>query len=207
MFHTQSELRDTLKDYQNINDKITRMVRSGELIRLKKGMFEDSRTTPPEIVASVLCTPSYLSFEWALSYYGLIPEYVRTFTSASVGLNKIKTYKNDFGLFTYRDIPAPAYPFGQEWRACGYAGFRIATPEKALLDTLNIKPVVRTIKDMEDLLFEDMRIDEEIFFGLDFSEDDELQERYKSTNVRTFFKYLHSRSYSMRKKECGSCRI
>lgn len=201
MLHVHWELKGNLKGYKNINDKISRMIKSGELIPIKRGLYEDDPTTPPQILAGVIYGPSYLSFEWALSYWGLIPEYVVTLTSATVNKRRHKSYKTPFGRFSYQDVPAKAFPYGQIYRECSYAGFMIATPQKAILDMLYIKPKLETIQDMEDWLFEDMRFDEEIFFNLDFSQDGHMQMLYRRRNIYLFFQYLDSELYQNRRKE------
>ena len=50
----------------------------------------------PLPVASSILSPSYLSFDWALSFYGLIPEKVVAITSATLRVRKNKTFINYF---------------------------------------------------------------------------------------------------------------
>ena len=66
-----------LSDYANPHDLISRMVKKGELIRLKNGFFLISEkiknaAVPFEQIANLLYGPSYVSLEWALSHYGFI---------------------------------------------------------------------------------------------------------------------------------------
>ncbi len=63
------------KSVSNVNDKISNLVKSGELVRLKKGFYAFSKpylTKPIDLIsaANTLYTPSYVSFDYALSYYG-----------------------------------------------------------------------------------------------------------------------------------------
>jgi len=61
-------LKPLLGDYTNPDDFISRLVKAGELIRLKNGFFliaekiADS-TVPYEQIANLLYGPSYISFE------------------------------------------------------------------------------------------------------------------------------------------------
>ena len=66
------------KSISNVNEKISNLVRNKELIRLKKGFYTFSKlyeTKPINLlsVANALYSPSYVSFDYALSYYGMIP--------------------------------------------------------------------------------------------------------------------------------------
>lgn len=63
------------KSFNNVNNKISNLVKSGELVRLKKGFYTFSKpylTRHIDLlsVANTLYTPSYVSFNYALSYYG-----------------------------------------------------------------------------------------------------------------------------------------
>ena len=76
------------KSVSNVNDKISNLVKSGELVRLKKGFYTFSKaylTRPINLisVANTLYTPSYVSFDYALSFHGMIPERVNEITSAT----------------------------------------------------------------------------------------------------------------------------
>ena len=76
-------LLDELHSYRNPRDKLARMVQNKECIPIIQGLYETDSSTPGYRLANCICTPSYLSFEFALSYHGLIPEAVYNFTSAT----------------------------------------------------------------------------------------------------------------------------
>ena len=101
-------LRRKYSDYSNPLDKIKRDTDSGVLIRLTRGIYETDGGVNPCLLASSILSPSYLSFDWALSYYGLIPEKSVAVTSATLNVRKNKTFVNKFGRYEYSDIPAPA---------------------------------------------------------------------------------------------------
>lgn len=178
------------RNYKNPKSKIRRLSDSGDLLPLTRGVYENDKSVPGYCFAGVICGPSYLSFDYALSVHGLIPEAVYTYTSASFGKRKIKTYENYFGRFTYRDVPADAYPYGVTVREeKGYV-YQIATPEKALCDKLYTMPPVKNLRETERMLFEDLRIDREIFDGLNFDDIFQIGEKYHSNNVKQLMKYI-----------------
>ena len=189
MIITTAMLMDKLSNYANPANKIRRMADRGEIIPITKGLYETSASVPGYCIAPVVYAPSYLSFEYALSWHGLIPEAVRVYTSATCAKKKTKLYSCHFGIFSYRDIPAKAFPFGiKAIEEKGYF-FRLASPEKALCDKLYSISPVGSIKALKVLLFEDLRIDEEKFAGLNKDDIQFLSGLYGSTNVRLLAKY------------------
>lgn len=88
-------------------------------------------------IANRIYAPSYISFEMALSYYGLIPESVYGITSAST--KRTRMFKAKMGEFTYRTLK-PSLFFGYDIVSYGDKHFKIASPEKAVLDYFYINP-------------------------------------------------------------------
>lgn len=76
-------LKNSLTDYKAKDIKIKRMSDNGEIIKLTKNLYETEKNIPGYLVANAIYSPSYLSFDYALSYYGLIPEAVYVYTSAT----------------------------------------------------------------------------------------------------------------------------
>lgn len=153
---TQSHPRRKLKELQN----------KGFLIRLKKGFYVFSnkyigRNYSPQIVANLLYGPSYLSLEYALSYYQLIPERVESLTS--VTSQKNKSFMTPIGHFSYSHLGIVIYPIGVTLKKTDdQRNFLIATPEKAIMDifTLRFKNTDRPeLADIAVALVEDLRID------------------------------------------------
>ncbi len=99
------------KNYSNIYNKISNEEKNNNLIKLKRGLYETNINANPYTIANVLFSPSYISFETALAYYGLIPERVYAIKSATFKKNKKKKYNNSFGLFLYQDVNPNAYPY------------------------------------------------------------------------------------------------
>ncbi len=190
MLITSEVLKKKLSEYSNKNNKISREIKNGNLIRIVNGLYETDKHISGYLLASSIYGPSYLSFDYALYYYGLIPEKVTTYTSATFEKKKKKQYKNFFGIYTYRDVPSDIYFLGVKLiEENGYT-YQIATPEKALCDKLYIISPMRNMKELENLLFNDLRIDIEVFNKLNATHICELSEVYPSTNVRLLYKYI-----------------
>ncbi len=127
--------------------------------KLKNGLYainERAKNLKMETIAFNLYQPSYISLEWALFKYGLIPEIV--FSPTSVTVKTTRTFKNNFGLFSYRHLKRELF-FG--YRKIGKNGqiYLIAEPEKALLDYLYLNsPKIKTPEDIEELRFNEIEI-------------------------------------------------
>jgi predicted transcriptional regulator of viral defense system len=167
-------LINLLADYRKPREAIRRMVKNGELIRLKNGFYliankirQGSNTIIPyEQVANLLYGPSYVSLEWALSFYGMIPERVHTITSMTLGKNK--EYHTPVGDFVYYRLSSDSYSIGitQKKAADFVGGFLMATPEKALADLVYISCKGLDKDQLKQELLESKRIDRESFHQL-----------------------------------------
>ena len=160
-------LLSLLHGYKRPNDKISELIKSGDLIPLKKGLYIAGIKTDligPEsfLIANHLWGPSYVSLESALSYWGIIPE--RVYEVSSITMKGSKKYKTPTGRYSYRSMPSPYYSFGiKSIELAPKQVVRIATPEKALCDQiitttgLALRSPIQTRK----YLLEDLRIDPE----------------------------------------------
>jgi len=190
MIKTTSILIQELREYSNPLSKINRMVSQGEFFPIIKGLYETDAGVPAHYLAGSIYGPSYISFEYALAFYSLIPEAVYICTSATFQKRKVKKYETRFGLFSYRDIPSEAFPYGIDIREENGYAFLIAAPEKAICDQLyKISPVANQ-KELERLLFEDLRIDRADFEKLNINNMIELTSKYHSTNLNLLRAYL-----------------
>ena len=184
MIKTHSMVLAELKDYGAPANKVMRMVHGGELIPINRGIYETDRSVAPHLLAASIYGPSYVSFEYALSYHGLIPERVCVVTSATFEKKKRKTFENAFGTFTYRDVPSAAFPLGLQVIQEGSYAFRIACPEKALCDELYKMPPVSGAAELKSMLYEGLRIDPQGLEALDHELILSFEEAYRRTNVR-----------------------
>lgn len=160
-------LLSILGEYRSPNDKIARMVDDGLLKPIKKGSYVVS----PEIsgipislplVANLLYGPSYVSMDYALHHYGIIPELVVEVTSMTTRRGKM--FDLPLGRFSYTHSPLELYAIGiDRVENVDHTGYLMASPEKALCDKLlftrNLN--VRTVRGMRELLFDDLRVDED----------------------------------------------
>lgn len=100
--------------------------KSKELIALKRGlyMFADAKVEAREIARN-LYYPCYFSLEYALNFYGIMPEAIFQYTLVST--KATRHFKTPVGIFTYRQIKKEAF-----------GGFDpetlMADKEKALVD-------------------------------------------------------------------------
>lgn len=184
MILTVEDLRNKFSDYIDIKGKIRREVAKSNLFPLGKGLYETDKNISGKYLAGYIYGPSYLSFDYALYLYGLIPEAVyNTFTSATFNKRKRKEYSNYFGLFVYRDVPTEVFSLGVKVYVENGYSYQLATPEKALCDKLYTLSPVQSIKALRDTLFEDLRIDVNEFEKLNKQDICELASLYHSTNL------------------------
>lgn len=190
MLKTYLVLMDELKGYVNPAAKIARMVKAGEIVRIKQGLYETDPLAEGVGIAEAIYGPSYLSFEYALSYYGLIPEAVYQYTSATFEKKRTKLFETPFGVFTYRDVPSQAFSLGVQFVLKGDYSFRLATPEKALCDELYKLSPCANRAELEQLLFDDLRIDKEAVLGLNLAELKDLASLYQTKNHKLFLSWI-----------------
>lgn len=103
-------------------------------LKIRNGLYA-LRLEPPqeEAIANRLYAPSYISFEYALARYGIIPESVYAVTSATTRITR--EFIVDSKSFTYSHIKKQAYRGYRTEKIGGITVF-IAEPEKALVDYL-----------------------------------------------------------------------
>lgn len=194
MIYDVQSLKTIYAKYSNINQKVAIEAKKGNLIRIKRGLYTDNLKIDAPVIANICYSPSYISFEYALSFYGLIPEYVSMLTSACYAKKNNKTYIAKGRSFSYQSIPNEAYPYG----VCFLKNeadmtYKIASKEKALCDIVYSKYPVRSYKDLEMMLFLDLRIDEDELSKLDSSFIQEIAPLYHSNSVSTLARYLNRR--------------
>lgn len=190
MILTTNMLKDNLQNYSNKNNKISREIKNGNLIKIIKGLYETDKNTAGYLLATSIYGPSYLSFDYALYYYGIIPEKVFNYTSATFAKKKKKQYDTPFGTYLYRDIPKEVYPLGIKLVEEEKYSYQIATVEKALCDKLYTLNIVNNLDEFERLLLIDLRIDIEELRKMNIDDIEEISKIYHSTNVKFLYKYL-----------------
>lgn len=160
-------LINMLQAYARPREKISRWLASGELIRVKKGLYVFGKTLAQEpfskeVLANLIYGPSAISLSYALSLYGLIPENVVTVTSITNKRNK--KFVTPVGNFTYHYLNREKYSIGIQLDTLPNGeNFLVATPEKALCDQIYLfdkKIEVTDARDMKNYLLQDLRLDE-----------------------------------------------
>lgn len=189
-------LLDCLEGYSNPRAKITQLMRKGIIIRIKKGLYifgEAYRRRPysQELLANLIYGPSYISLEYALQYYGLIPERVEAITSVTSG--RSRNFTTPAGLFTYRRIPVYALSTGMDRvESKDGTAFLIATPEKALADKIisDRGSTVSTQTKLLDYLENDLRIDMENLLSLNPDALNNIAKRYSSGKLKNVSSFI-----------------
>ena len=103
-------------------------------IKLRNGLYALRSDPPSELeTANRLYAPSYLSFEYALAHYHIIPESVYSITSATTKVTREFTAQGK--AYEYNRIKKEAYR-GYRSEKQGRTVVLIAEPEKALADYL-----------------------------------------------------------------------
>jgi predicted transcriptional regulator of viral defense system len=189
-------LIDCLEEYSNPRAKITQLLKKGIIVRIKKGLYifgESFRRRPysRELLANLIYGPSYISLEYALQYYGMIPEQVEAVTSVTSG--RSRKFSTPLGLFTYRQIPVYALSTGMDRvELDDSTAFLIATPEKALADKIisDRGASISSQKTLLDYLENDLRIDMEHLLSLNPAVLDDIAGRYSSRKLKKLIDFI-----------------
>ncbi len=176
-------LMSQLKDFESPRDKVTRLLRHQDIIRIKKGIYvfpPKERKEPLSLyhLANLLFGPSYVSKEAALAKYEMIPERVENITSMTTQRNK--QFDTPCGRFSYQHLNMKAYGVGIRWEIISdHARCWIASPEKALCDTIAHCNELKTKEALLDYLINGLRVEEGLLFQLDKVLLKEIAESYQ----------------------------
>lgn len=181
-------LMAALSGYANPRDKVTALLRRGDIIRVKKGLYvfgEDLRRRPysRELLANLIYGPSFVSHDSALSFHNLILERVEAITSVTI--KRPKAFETPIGRFIYRQAPPGYFHLGMDRVEDGDIAFLIATAERALADKIRDDRghPFRSQADAADYLFDDLRIDRSDFAQMDPQILAELAEAARSRKI------------------------
>ena len=139
---------------KELSVQLSRWVRSGRLVQLRRGVYTIARPyrkiePHPFLLANSLRRNSYVSLQSALAFHGLIPEYVPVCTSVSTG--RSEQLETALGTFSYRRIKTDfLFGFGQQEVAPNQLSF-VAGAEKALLDLVYLTPGADTDSYLREL--------------------------------------------------------
>ena len=182
-------LKNILKASSDPFARIRYWVNQGVLTRMGSGWYilgepYRKRLWSREYMANVLHGPSYISLSYALSFHSLIPERVVTVTSITTG--KSRVIETPLGRFSYKQVPERVFRAGRDlYIRKNMPSFFIATPEKALADTVNQQIFSKEMRelDMYEYLTENLRIERKDLMGLDISALERVALAYRSRKV------------------------
>jgi len=113
---------------------LTRYVKKGAVVKLRNNLYALNNRLPSEFeIANALYRPSYISINFALAYYHIIPEMVYTVTSVTT--RPTAGFKTIDREFRYHRIKIPAFTGYLPEKIDGKTVL-IADREKALVDYL-----------------------------------------------------------------------
>lgn len=158
-------LMPLLAAYRRPNDKISEWLADQSLIAIKRGLYvcnpaRMGLSVSLPLIANQLYGPSYVSLDYALSHYGLIPEAVHQITSVTT--RRAKIYDTPLGRFSYERLALSVYPLGivSTRNEAGHY-YLMASREKALCDKLIQTPnlAVTSPAALLSYLNQDLRLD------------------------------------------------
>lgn len=193
------QLKQALSAYANPHAKIRQLLATGALVRVKKGLYVlgDAYNDQPislQVLANLIYGPSAISLDYALFYYGLIPEHVHAVTSITPQRNK--HFETPVGHFYYRYLAFKKYVVGLTRVACDEVRHVImASPEKALIDKIYFDKslVLTTSHDVKDYLFLDLRLEQDRVSALSLDAFTEIASVYQYGNVSVVLNYLRNK--------------
>lgn len=193
---TTSIIESFYPDLKSAEKKVVWLEKNGYIIRLKRGLYVvnpeyTGKRLSNELIANHLYAPSYVSMSTALRYYGLIPEAV--YVNQSMTVKHSRSFQTHVGNYHYKCISREAFAVGVRTEHVADYAFLIASPEKALCDLIanSSKVNLRYMKDVENYLDNDIRMDMEEFMKFD----PRVLEEYikvgkKADSIVTLLKYL-----------------
>lgn len=154
---SHGQLKDALSVYGNPRMKVSRMLAAGELIPLRRGLYLRDCSVNPLALAPAIYGPSYVSFESALAWHGLIPERVEEIVCAA--LKRPMEFETPVGRYRYRHVPTRVFAIGIERVEDPLLPWLLASPTKALCDSAALNASIRSKNDVRAWL-EAMRIED-----------------------------------------------
>lgn len=155
-FFSVSHLSGMGKNRKLLLNQLQQWRKQGKLLRLKRGLYTLGPQECPGgifglskfLIANQLLSPSYVSLEFALSFYGLIPEKAEEVTSVTT--RKTSLFKNDFGVFRFQHIKPVCFVGFLKMLDENQHPILIAEREKALVDFfyLGLSSIPKLSKDI-----------------------------------------------------------
>jgi hypothetical protein len=188
-----------LKGYRKPRDVVSSLLKKGHIIRVRKGLYFlgslwQKQQVSPEMLANLVYGPSAISLDYALAWYGLIPERVDTLTSITTGRSRI--FDTPAGRFSYTCMSEKRFTTGLTLQESPSGNWLIAEPLKALADKIwtdkrfrPTSPASYTV-----YIFEDLRIEEATLNGLYTTEKVQtLSDAYASRKIDWLTEFLQKK--------------
>jgi hypothetical protein len=193
-----TQLMSALSDYSKPRDTVTSLLRQKKILRIKKGLyiFGDLWRRLPvcsEALAGLIYGPSAISLDYALAYYGLIPERIYSITSISTG--RSRNFQTPIGTFSYRQQSSKRFSTGLNLQNNKKDNWFIVEPLKALADKVWCDPRCKpgSARYFSDYLFADLRIDEnQLTTMIEKNSAEKIVQAYKSFKISLLFEFLNS---------------
>lgn len=193
---TTSIIESLYPELKSADKKVLWLEKNGYVIRLKRGLYvvtpeQTGQALSNELIANHLYSPSYISMSSALRYYGLIPEAV--YIHQSMTIKHSRSFSTPVGHYDYKHISRKAFSVGIRSVNMGDYAFVIASPEKALCDLIanSAKVNLRSLKDVEIYLEQDIRMDMEEFGKFDATIfEDYIKVGKKIDSISTLLKFF-----------------
>lgn len=194
---TSDDGRAWLSDHYQAPEKaLNAMVERGEVVRLKRGIYAFRMGFDPLSAASVLCPPSYVSFEAALAYYGLIPERVETVMAVVDG--RSACFDTPLGRFEFHSQRRELYALGMTIAFNDqHVPVPIATREKAVLDALGrakLRAAAMSLAEVRAFMTQGLRIDDGDLRALSLRKLGRMAELYRNHGPRKLVQALSTAS-------------
>lgn len=134
-----TQVIESLKAYKKPRDVINTLLKNGDIIRVKKGLYVfgeiwRKKIYSRELLANLKYGPSVLSTDYVLSGAGLIPEQVKTITSVTAG--RSRSFNTPVAKFIYKQLNKERLSFGIEINKTNGEQYFSANPLKALADKI-----------------------------------------------------------------------
>ena len=170
-------------DLKQAKNVVTKLTKDGWLIRIKRGLYAISDlsnrgflTVSPYVVANLLTTESYVSFESALNFHGIFDQL--THKVISISRKQYKTVPLHSMEYSFVKVQEKWF-FGWEMVTIDNKEIRIATAEKALIDMVQFHKSKYSV----DLLIEKLQDNKD---SLNLDRLQEYLEKMSATTIKTF---------------------
>ena len=166
-----------------IRRQLSAWVNTGKIIQLRRGLYvlaqPFQKISPhPFLVANRLQFPSYVSYQTALAYYGLIPEGIYTPVSATT--RRPGKWETKIGVFQYHHVQPGWFNGYTSLKLDEQQTAFIAQPEKALLDLILLTPQGDSSAFLDELRLRNLNI-------LDLSRMEGMVNQVKKPKLNRFF--------------------